>query len=155
MGKTALQWYQRLPEPIRTKAINNWVYKRLDEYSDEDTFESLHEAIGSIDWDRTEEGWHYWVDLHIDAQDGNFPNLHGWIAVSDRLPDAGSEVLVIGDCDSDLSGLPEKNQVGIVVWDSVQNSKCKDWCYYSQWYTNIQFWQPLPKLPEVKGGENA
>ena len=130
------------------------------DYADKDLFEDLTSAIGDgFYFDETPQGDEYWEDICARADRGEFnqpePNLHGWIAVSDRLPDAGSEVLVIGDCDSDLSGFPEKNQVGIVVWDSVQKSKCKDWCYYSQWYTNIQFWQPLPKLPEVKGGENA
>lgn len=129
--KTALEWFEQLPEPIRTKAINNWVYKRLDEYGDEDTFKSLDEAIGSIDWDRTNEGWHYWVDLHIDAQDGNFPNLHGWIPVSERLP-------TVKDAD-------EKGKILAVT---LKGKKL-----ITVWYIDpdlIQFWQPLPKLPEVQ-----
>ena len=148
MKKTAKEWYQHLPEPIRSQAMANW--ENTEHFGKNDLFSSLDDALNLWIWDD------YWVDISIRAQRGEFdqpePNLHGWIAVTDRLPDAGSEVLVIGDCDSDLSGFPEKNQVGIVVWDSVQKSKCKDWCYYLQWYTNIQFWQPLPKLPEVKGG---
>ena len=153
MKKTAKEWFAQLPEPIRSQAVAN--SKCLD---------AIHSTLSgclfaNFAWTKTPQLESYWYDIHRRAELGEFdqpePNLHRWIAVADRLPDVGSEVLVIGDCDSDLSSFPEKNQVGLVVWDSVSNSKCKDWCYYSQWYTNIQFWQPLPKLPEVKGGENA
>jgi hypothetical protein len=87
-----------------------------------------------------------------DSAISKLDNLHGWISVSDRLPTQGEAVLVIGDFNSELSGFLEKNQCGLVAWGSVEYSQCKDYCYFPQWYTNIKFWQPLPKLPEVKGG---
>jgi hypothetical protein len=153
MKKLAKEWFAHLPEPIRSQAVANC--RGLDV-----TYSTLSGCLfANFTWSKTPQCNDYWYDIYTRAEAGEFdqpePNLHGWISVKDRLPTQGEAVLVIGDFNSELSGFLEKNQCGLVAWGSVEYSQCKDYCYFPQWYTNIKFWQPLPKLPEVKGGENV
>ena len=79
--------------------------------------------------------------------------LNGWIPVSERLPEDAQMVLVIGDLYTEVTDFIEQsdsNKIGLVKWQSFDYSPCVDTCAYSMWYSSIQFWQPLPKLPEVK-----
>ena len=139
MGKTAKEWYQQLPEPIRSQAVAN--SRGLDVI-----YSTLSGCLfANFTWTQTAQGEDYWYEIHFRAQYGEFdqpePNLHGWIAVTDRLPtaedgDENGEVLVL----LTPNKIPKKT---IFAWRSLQNA------------SNETMWQPLPKLPEVKGGENA
>ena len=137
MGKSAKEWYQHLPEPIRSQAVANsmglnWQYSNLAEC-----------LLGNFIWTTSTQGSNYWDTLYARACAGEFdqpePNLHGWIAVTDRLPtkedgDKVGNVMIVSE-DKTVSIMP-------VIWVVANNAICP-------------FWQPLPKLPEVKGGENA
>ena len=148
--KTAKEWFEQLPEPIRTQAIEAW--EKSDWNTKNYLCESLVDALNNWEWDD------YWGDVFNRFVKGEFdtPNLHGWIPVGERLPEHNEQVLVIGDLDTDLTegGETENNKVGLVAWSSVDLSPCVDTCCYSMWYSNIQFWQPLPKLPEVRNETN-
>ena len=64
--KPILEWYEQLPEPIRSQAIANYDGTEMD-------VESLHDAIFSgIHWRKTPEGDDYWSDIHTKAEDGEF-----------------------------------------------------------------------------------
>jgi hypothetical protein len=129
MKKTAKEWFEQLPEPYRTQALENCTAK-----GEED---SLSEAIfGGFIWSLTPQGYGYWSDIKLRAIRGEFdkpiPNLHNWIPVGERLPtnedaDENGDVLVLGI----------DNIKRVYFYDAVRIQK-----------DNIKFWQPLPKLPE-------
>ena len=60
--KTILEWYQELPEPYRTQAIENCEHDLLDMIYDD-----IQSAIGGgFLWGQTEvkgQGWDYWKEL--------------------------------------------------------------------------------------------
>jgi hypothetical protein len=135
MKKSAKEWFAHLPEPIRSQAVANSNNLNMD-------YSTLAECLfKNFIWIDTPQGDDYWCETHNRADAGEFdqaePNQHGWISVSDRLPtaedgDERGDVLVL-----DKNGL---KSIGSPKWVKIN----KDW---------IQFWQPLPKLPEVKGGD--
>jgi len=142
MKKSAKEWFEHLPEPIRSQAVENWEDSRREEKHDK--FNSLVEALDTFPWAKTSQGFSYWNLINFRAKLGEFdqpePNLHGWISVADRLPtqedgDEGGDVLVL----LTPNKIPKKT---IFAWQSLQNA------------SKETHWQPLPKLPEVKGGEN-
>ena len=64
--KPILEWYEQLPEPIRSQAIANCssYYRERD---------CLHRAIGAgMIWCRTPEGFQYWSDVYDKAERGEF-----------------------------------------------------------------------------------
>ena len=134
--KTPLEWYQHLPEPYRMEAVENWL-------GCEDLFkghpvESLCEAIAIFIWDEIPQPLSYWSDIYARSYFGEFdkvpPKLHGWIPVGERLPEESD-----GDENGDVMVL-DKNKL---------KSICKPkWVKIN--IDLIQFWQPLPKLPEVQ-----
>jgi hypothetical protein len=76
--------------------------------------------------------------------------LNGWIPVSERLPEIGEQVLVVGELCNEVSGYYEGIciSIGLVYFNSIATSQCCDVFNCVMWYTKIKFWQPLPKLPE-------
>jgi hypothetical protein len=73
---------------------------------------------------------------------------HAWVKCSERLPNVGEPVLVIGIKESELSQDRYDPSIGLVVWEDVNCSNCQDTCYYDMWYTNITHWMSLPPLPD-------
>lgn len=142
--KTAIEWFQHLPEPYRSQAVEN--FKADTDYTDEDLFKSLSDSlINGFFWVETPQGFRYWSEIKARAIDGEFdkpfPELHGWIPVSERLPTAddadefGNVLIYHSDTNE-----PEKNMSkGIIKWNMLRHSD-----------PNTTFWQPLPKLPEVQ-----
>ena len=136
MKKTAKEWYQQLPEPIRSEAIENW--NKSDITGKGDLLECLPDSLEAFWWDWTPQLFDYWKDIKDRARNGEFnqptPNLHGWIPVGEMLPTVED-----GDENGDVMVL-DKNKM---------KSICKPkWVKIN--IDLIQFWQPLPKLPEVK-----
>jgi hypothetical protein len=129
MSKTAKEWFEQLPEPYRTQALENCT----SDYEDI----SLSEAIfGGFVWQLTPQGNEYWLGIRNRAKQGEFdmpqPNLNGWIPVSERLPtkedaDEFENVLI----------LRENARKSITKFDMVR------FCD-----KETTMWQPLPKLPE-------
>jgi hypothetical protein len=129
MSKTTKEWFNELPEPYRTQAIENC---KANDYES-----SLSQAIfGGFLWVSTREGFEYWRDVKLRAEKGEFdtpqPNLNGWIPVSERLPtkedaDEFENVLI----------LRENARKSITRFDMVRFC-CKE----------TTMWQQLPKLPE-------
>jgi len=130
--KTAKEWFEQLPEPIRTQAKENSSYLN-------DIYSNLAECLQmNFGWSSTIQGHTYWSKIRNRAQSGEFnqptPNIHGWIPVGERLPteddgDENSDVMVL-----DRNGL---KSIARYYWVKI----------------NITHWQPLPKLPEVKNGK--
>jgi hypothetical protein len=139
MGKSAKEWFTHLPEPIRSQAVANWEESNWDNRNN--LFDSLDSALNTFHWSSTPQGQAHWYIIHSRAEAGEFdqpePNQHGWISIKDRLPTAE-------DADKVGNVMIATDTVGIVpfVWVIANNAICP-------------FWQPLPKLPEVKGGENV
>lgn len=131
--KTAKEWFEQLPEPIRTQAINN-----LDADSSKKEFEQFHVAVGhAFNWELTEQGTDYWNNIFNRAYMGEFtPNLNGWIPVSERLPTVED-----ADENENVLTLNIRNEIEIKFHGVVSKS-------------SFQFWQPLPKLPEVRNETN-
>lgn len=71
-----------------------------------------------------------------------------WIPVSERLPQKGQHVCVIGYREAELYQEAKEPSVGLVYWDTAQSSRCSDTCFYSFGYTNITHWMPIPELPK-------
>ena len=70
MEKTIKEWLETLPEPYRTEALENTMYKRL-------TFmrENLHESIlSAFEWLHTTQGHAYWWGICDRAEAGEFNN---------------------------------------------------------------------------------
>lgn len=142
MKKNALQWFEQLPEPIRTQAKENWEKSEMDDKND--LFERIEESIDTFVWRRTPQGDDYWANIYNRAISGEFdqplPNLHGWIPVSERLPtaedaDEFGKVLVLRD----------------VIQSQINNCKSiTDWNLVKHCDKETTMWQPLPKLPEVQ-----
>ena len=70
-----------------------------------------------------------------------------WIPVIKRTPEPGDEVLVIGNCETELYSEEREPSVGLVVWENENKSECKDTCCYYIQYNNITHWCVPPKLP--------
>jgi hypothetical protein len=131
MSKTAKEWFEQLPEPYRTQALENCT----SDYEDI----SLSEAIfGGFVWQLTPQGNEYWLGIRNRAKQGEFdmpqPNLHGWIPVSERLPEEVSENYLV-----------VKN--GIVDISLFRGDWNKFHCDLQD-FQEVTHWQPLPKLPE-------
>ena len=132
--KTAKEWFQKLPEPYRTQALDNSDGLKIKH-------QSLPDAImGNFTWDDTPQGDEYWYKIHGRAKYGEFDrNLYGWIPVSERLPeesdaDEFGKVLVLRDVNES------------------QINNCKsitDWNLVKHCDKETTMWQPLPKLPET------
>ena len=68
--KTILEWYEELPEPIRSQAIANYdpSYRNMSE-----EVKSLSEAfIDGFSWGRSNEGFTYWNDIDDKAENGDY-----------------------------------------------------------------------------------
>jgi hypothetical protein len=125
--KTAKEWFQKLPEPYRTQALENSDGLKIK-------YQSLPDALmGNFTWDDTPQGDEYWDKIHDRAKSGEIDrNLNGWIPVSERLPtkedaDEFENVLI----------LRENARKSITKFDMVR------FCD-----KETTMWQPLPKLPE-------
>lgn len=71
-----------------------------------------------------------------------------WIPVSERMPQKGQQVCVIGYREAELHPAGKEPSVGLVYWNTAQSSRCSDTCFYSFGYTNITHWMPIPELPK-------
>jgi hypothetical protein len=101
--------------------------------------DSLSEAIfGGFVWTLTPQGSEYWRDIKLRAIKGEFdtpqPNLHGWIPVSERLPNEASENYLV-----------VKN--GVIDISLFRGDWNKFHCELND-IQKVTHWQPLPKLPE-------
>jgi len=123
--KTAKEWFQKLPEPYRTQALENSDVLKIK-------YQSLPDAImGNFTWDDTPQGDEYWDKIHDRAKSGEFNhNLNGWIPVSERLPE---------ESDADEYG-------NVLV---ITRLGFKKIFHFTTIKTSMKFWQPLPKLPET------
>lgn len=66
MTKKTLEWYEQLPEPIKSQATANF-----NSYFT--SCESLPEAIiKGFDWHDSNEGDEYWAKVHYRAKSGEF-----------------------------------------------------------------------------------
>lgn len=64
--KPILEWYEQLPEPIRSQAIEN--YDSYFKYA-----KSLYESIVfGFKCSKTEQGRDYWIDIRNRAKKGEF-----------------------------------------------------------------------------------
>ena len=58
--KKICKWYNKLPEPYRTQALGNLMYrvsqKKVDNFSDA--------LKGGFVWAETDEGFSYWDNIH-------------------------------------------------------------------------------------------
>jgi hypothetical protein len=126
--KTAKEWFQMLPEPYRTQALEN-------SNGLERQYESLPTALFvNFTWIDTPQKGEYWNDIHERSIDGKFDiNLHGWIPVSERLPEE-----IDADENGEILILKKGNIKKIVIWFAI--NPCKP---------EVTHWQPLPKLPET------
>jgi hypothetical protein len=67
--KPILEWYEELPEPIRSQAIANYD----PSFSEVDEIESLSEAIGEgFNWMPSPQEHHYWEEVHNKAEAGEY-----------------------------------------------------------------------------------
>jgi hypothetical protein len=140
MSKTAKEWFEQLPEPYRTQAIENWEKSKISDK--ENPVISLNWALDTFIWKKTIQGGDYWQVIWDRAFKGEFdtpqPNLNGWIPVSERLPtkedaDEFGKVLVLRD----------------VIESQINNCKSiTDWNLVKHCDKETTMWQPLPKLPE-------
>jgi hypothetical protein len=62
--KSISEWLDQLPEPYRTKALDNMEW---DDYSADDMVDALQ---GAFLWENTPEGHKYWLDLCEAIDDG-------------------------------------------------------------------------------------
>ena len=140
MKKTAKEWYQQLPEPIRSEAIAEWEKKTSVRWND--LFNSLADALmGGFCWHDSPQyinDSNYWANIHNRIERGEFDkptqNLHGWIPVGERLPTKK---------DADMEGV-------VLAINFMNQQRVYHYTIVRKKNRGIQFWQPLPKLPEVK-----
>ena len=66
-----------------------------------------------------------------------------WISIEEKMPQEGEQVLVIGFLSTELGGRRIEKSVGLVNWESAENSDCSDYCYYGLEYQDITHWQPI------------
>ena len=67
--KPILEWYEELPEPIRSQAIANYD----PSFSEVDEIESRSEAIGEgFDWSKSPQGHNHWEAVHDKAEAGHY-----------------------------------------------------------------------------------
>ena len=68
--KPILEWYQELPEPIRSQAIENYDHDFASRVNG--MASSYRQAISSgFSW-KTKQGVYYWLDIHERAESGEF-----------------------------------------------------------------------------------
>lgn len=71
--KPILTWYDQLPEPIRSQAIENYDADYANYHNKSEETDSDHEAIASgFYWGLTKQGYRYWNDIHDRAAKGEF-----------------------------------------------------------------------------------
>lgn len=68
--KTALQWFQDLPEPIRSEAAVEW--EKSGKKHKHDLVSNLIEALDTFTWSRAPQGWDYWNNIDNRALSGEF-----------------------------------------------------------------------------------
>lgn len=61
--KTRLQWFNTLPEPYKTQAINNTIQQNEDLLEEKDNILTFA-LSGGFAWRETPEGLDYWKDFH-------------------------------------------------------------------------------------------
>ena len=67
--KPILEWYEDLPEPIRSQAIANYDPK----FCENDKADSKAVAIArGFNWNRSPQGFYYWNDVDDKAKEGNY-----------------------------------------------------------------------------------
>ena len=72
MEKTIEQWFQELPEPYRTKALEN-----CKQPNDNEVVNSMIAALASgFLWQDTPEGESYWDDIFLTLQAAEFDEEH-------------------------------------------------------------------------------
>lgn len=72
--KPILEWYEDLPEPIRSQAIENYNPNYAPKNTD---VENLHDAIDlGFWWMSSPEGDKYWHDISTRAEAGEFDKPH-------------------------------------------------------------------------------
>lgn len=58
--KKICKWYDKLPEPYRSQALNNLTYrisqKKVDNFRDA--------LCGGFYWSKSDEGFKYWANVH-------------------------------------------------------------------------------------------
>jgi hypothetical protein len=59
--KTILEWYEELPEPIRSQAIANYDPIYRDNNSEANSLRNA--IIDGFSWGRSTEGFDYWNDI--------------------------------------------------------------------------------------------
>jgi len=60
--KTIAEWFEELPEPYKTKALDNVMSQNSVTLVSSDT--SLSDAlVGAFDWSITPEGFYFWNEL--------------------------------------------------------------------------------------------
>jgi hypothetical protein len=57
-----LEWYEELPEPIRSQAIKNYNFQNT--IRNEESVASKRIAIDHFNWEGTPEGFDYWNDIY-------------------------------------------------------------------------------------------
>ena len=69
--KTILEWFNQLPEPYMSQAIEN--AKNNDQFYGNEIVGSLAEAIGlGFIWHETPQNFSYWNSVHADVKNGEF-----------------------------------------------------------------------------------
>lgn len=71
MHREVKQWFQHLPEPIRSKALAE-VYG-IDQRNKK---RSLLDALDAFDWDDSKDGFEYWESVCHDQEDGKLHLRH-------------------------------------------------------------------------------
>ncbi len=67
--KPILTWFEDLPEPYRSQAIENY----NSEYLGKSACDNLHQALyWGFNWSGTEQGGWYWCDIRDRALSGEF-----------------------------------------------------------------------------------
>lgn len=70
---TITQWLEKLPEPLRTQALNNTEFYPYPGAQNKPV-ETLAHALSGFIWRHTPEGLNYWCDVQIRAERGDFDN---------------------------------------------------------------------------------